>query len=212
MSETKFKFKNLKKETLDKLTALAEAFNIIQPVNPVPVPSTPAPEVKKFGEGKLKDGTVIKWEGEALAVGVPVMVIDPANPNGFLPHPDASIELEDGTKITVKDGKVSELTPAQAPAVDPNAGAMSAMVAQMSKELSEVKSQFAAVTKEKTELEVKLSAQITEAKKETADTKQLVKQLFELVQEMIETPQAEPIVKPENKLSKKEVLRQKLQA
>src|SRR3989304_4899553 len=102
-----------KKEALKKFLAevpnakevwlkLKEQFNlvpaIIPPVVTNPIVTPPA----KFGEGKLKDSTVIQWEGDTLVEGVAVSVIDPQNPGGFLPIPDGDYEMDNGTKFSIK--------------------------------------------------------------------------------------------------------------
>lgn len=57
-------------------------------------------------EAKLSDGlTVIKWDGE-LAAGTAILVV---SEEGLTPAPDGSHELENGTKIEVKDGLVESV-------------------------------------------------------------------------------------------------------
>jgi preprotein translocase subunit YajC len=62
-----------------------------------------------FVEAKLADGTVIKVEGDNLAEGAKVVVVQE---DAEVPAPDGVHELEDGTKVETKDGiivKVEEV-------------------------------------------------------------------------------------------------------
>ena len=52
-----------------------------------------------FETAMLKDGTIVKWEGE-LAVGTAILV---ETAEGDIPAPDATHELEDGTLVTTHD-------------------------------------------------------------------------------------------------------------
>ena len=73
-----------------------------------------------FVEAKLKDGTVVKVEGDSLAEGAAVKVVTQDMPDG-VPAPDGVHILDDGTEIETKDGmivSVKEMVDAQ---VDPNA-------------------------------------------------------------------------------------------
>lgn len=72
---------------------------------------------ERFAEVKTSDGIVLKIDGE-VAVGSNVIVV---TEEGDIPAPDGVYELEDGTKIMVKDGmieKVGEEDPAE-PVVEP---------------------------------------------------------------------------------------------
>ena len=60
----------------------------------------------KFNSYKIKEnGNEIITEGD-LAVGEPIYII---NKDGQIPAPDGEFELEDTTKITIKDGKVQKI-------------------------------------------------------------------------------------------------------
>lgn len=74
---------------------------------------------QKFKEAKLKDGvTIIKYDGDMPAVGMPVMTI---TEQGELPLPDGEYEMEDGAMMVIVNGVVSEIKPAEAAPADPNA-------------------------------------------------------------------------------------------
>jgi major membrane immunogen (membrane-anchored lipoprotein) len=60
----------------------------------------------KFNSYKIKEnGNEIITEGD-LAVGEPIYII---NKDGQIPAPDGEFELDDTTKITIKDGKVQKI-------------------------------------------------------------------------------------------------------
>lgn len=56
-----------------------------------------------FVEAKLKDGTVVKVEGDSLAEGAAVKVITEEMPDGIA-APDGVHMLEDGSEVETKDG------------------------------------------------------------------------------------------------------------
>jgi hypothetical protein len=58
-----------------------------------------------FVEAKLKDGTIVKVEGESLAEGAAVKVVTEDMPDG-IPAPDGVHMLEDGTEIETKEGLI----------------------------------------------------------------------------------------------------------
>ena len=67
---------------------------------------------EKFLDAKLKDGTVIKVEGEELVEGAKVVVV---TEEGEVPAPDGVHELEDGSKVETKEGIVAKI---EAPAME----------------------------------------------------------------------------------------------
>ena len=58
-----------------------------------------------FVEAKLKDGTVVKVEGDGLAEGAAVKVVTADMPDGIA-APDGVHTLEDGTEVETKDGLI----------------------------------------------------------------------------------------------------------
>jgi hypothetical protein len=58
-----------------------------------------------FIEAKLKDGTIVKVEGEGLAEGAAVKVVTEDMPDGIA-APDGVHSLEDGTEVETKDGLI----------------------------------------------------------------------------------------------------------
>lgn len=77
------------------------------------------PEIKKilFGEdkprvfkdAKLKDGTIVRYDGETPVQGAPVFVI---TAEGELPAPTGEHMMEDGSILVVQDGVIMEVKPA----------------------------------------------------------------------------------------------------
>ena len=70
-----------------------------------------------FLEAKLVDGTVVKVEGDSLVEGAAVKVV---SDQGEIPAPDGVHELEDGTKVEVKEGKISSVKAPEAPLENPD--------------------------------------------------------------------------------------------
>lgn len=203
------KFNNIPNELKDKFKSLLQEFNLMPAaVTPAPV-VTPNPAPAVFGEGQLEDGSKVKWEGDMLAVGVPVLVVDPANPEGYLPIPDGEYKMVDGTSFKTEAGKVTELTPVEvvAPVVPP-APEMQVAMTKVEAELKEVKENFSKVNQEKSEL----AKQIETANANTETLRKQVAEIFSLVGQMIDLPSETPIQTPASNpsnLTKKEKLLQK---
>ena len=89
------------KEGIEKLKGLIDKFNV------EPIVSTE----QSFTEAKLMDGvTIVQYDGEELAQGMPVNVV---TPEGILPMPDGEYYLEDGSKLVVMGGLVAEYEKAE---------------------------------------------------------------------------------------------------
>lgn len=74
----------------------------------------------KFASYKSVEGLELKVEGDALEVGMPIYVI---TPEGELPAPEGDFELDNGMKVSVKEGAISDIMTAEvaAPEVAPEA-------------------------------------------------------------------------------------------
>ena len=82
------------KEGIEKLKGLIEKFNV-----------EPVSTEQSFTEAKLMDGvTIVQYDAEELAQGVPVNVV---TPEGILPMPDGNYVMEDGSKLHVMGGLVA---------------------------------------------------------------------------------------------------------
>jgi hypothetical protein len=111
------------RQALEKLNKLQEALKIKLAADPAP--GDPAPEGKTLN---AKDGSVYKTIGEP-AEGMEIMMV---GTDGEVPAPDGAIELEDGSVINVKDGKIESITASPLgpdPAPADNAAKMQALMA-----------------------------------------------------------------------------------
>lgn len=82
------------KEGIEKLKGLIEKFNV-----------EPIATEQSFTEAKLMDGvTIVQYDAEELAQGIPVNVV---TPEGILPMPDGNYVMEDGSKLHVMGGLVA---------------------------------------------------------------------------------------------------------
>lgn len=161
-------------------------------VAPTPAPVVDAVAPATFGEAKLMDGTVIKYDTETLGVGSVVMVV---TESGELPAPDGEHELENGDKIYITNGVVDKVEPkavdaapavvepmAQAPATNPLVDALKALM----------DGKFEAHAKEVNDLKAVVAEQ----------TKAL--QAFQsFFNNLVDVPTGTPVVKEENFTSKK---------
>ena len=174
--------------TPEQKVALKAEFNAL-PVIPTPTPeATPAPAV--FGEGKLMDGTIVKYDTEVLGVGSIVTVV---TESGELPAPDGEHELENGDKIYIVSGKVDKIEPKIVEEVvveTPMAQAPTNPLIDALKALMEGK--FEAQNKEVENLKGIVAEQ--------AKALEAFKSLFS---SLVETPTGSPVIKDEVFLSKR---------
>lgn len=163
-------------------------------------------EQQKFMDAKLADGTMISIEGEALAQGVPVMVMTEA---GAAPIPDGEYTLEDGTVFTVAGGTVAEVkapaatteqemnqdATAAAPAA-PSAPNPSQIIERIEKEMIfEKVSKIEALESQVADLVTKFAAieqENAELKADKAKFSATIEKLNQAVTELGEAPQ-EPV-------------------
>ncbi len=129
-----------------------------------------------FMEAKLKDGTIVQYEGE-LNVGTKLNVIDAGGQ--VAPAPDGTHELEDGTLVTVTGGFVTELkVPEGEPTVEVEVEA--AAPVKMEDVEAAIATALANINKDKVEkLEAELSAQSA-----------LIKDMFAVIEKLAEEPTA----------------------
>lgn len=162
-------------------------------IAPVPAPVVDAVAPATFGEAKLMDGTVIKYNTEVLGVGSAITVV---TESGELPAPDGEHELENGDKITTTNGIVDKIDAKviEAPAVvEPMAAAPvsapSNPLVDALKALMDGK--FEAHTKEVNDLKAVVAEQ----------TKAL--QAFQsFFNNLVDIPTGEPVIKEDDFLSK----------
>jgi hypothetical protein len=134
----------------------------------------------KFMEGKLKDGTIVQYEGE-LNVGTALNVIDAG---GVLaPAQDATHELEDGTLVTtvggfITDIKVPESTDGEAP-VEVNVEASAPI--KMEDVEAAIATALANINKD----------EVTALKTELAAQSSLIKDMFAVIEKIAESTEGE---------------------
>lgn len=138
-----------------------------------------------FETAMLKDGTIVKWEGE-LSVGTIVMV---ETAEGDIPAPNATHELEDGTLVTTLDGIVTEIVKPEmeAPEVEIEVVATEefATVSHFNEVVESLESKISALT-----------ASIESLVAERVSHKEAMSKVVELVEKVIDLPSEEPTKKP----------------
>lgn len=173
--------------TPEQKVALKAEFNAL-PNIPTPAP-VEAPVASVFGEGKLMDGTVIKYDTETLAVGSVVTVV---TPEGELPAPDGEHELENGDKIYITGGKVEKIEPKMqdaAPAPVEQSAPVNPLIDAL-KQLMEGK--FEAQNKE-----------VENLKSIVAEQAKALEAFKSFFNSLVELPTGEPVVKEDQFLSKR---------
>jgi hypothetical protein len=107
---------------------------------------------KKPLEVKTKDGKIFSIEGELKAESV----IKEATPEGLVDVADGEYELEDGTKIKVVGGKISEVAAKATDNTNTVPAEMAKVIAQLSEQKNAIEVKFEAQTKEIDELKKQL--------------------------------------------------------
>jgi hypothetical protein len=137
-----------------------------------------------FETAMLKDGTIVKWEGE-LSVGTIVMV---ETAEGDILAPDATHEIEDGTLVTTLDGVVTEI-------VKPEMETPEVEISVEAEEFATV-SHFNEVVESLESKIAQLTASIESLVSERVSHKEAMSKVVELVEKMIDLPSDEPTLKP----------------
>jgi hypothetical protein len=137
-----------------------------------------------FETAMLKDGTIVKWEGE-LSVGTIVMV---ETAEGDIPAPDATHEIEDGTLVTTLDGVVTEI-------VKPEMETPEVEISVEAEEFATV-SHFNEVVESLESKIAQLTASIESLVSERVSHKEAMSKVVELVEKMIDLPSDQPTKKP----------------
>ena len=183
--------KMLTPEQKAELKAHVEKFNVAAPVV-VPVVQEP---VKMGGETKLVDGTVVKYDTPTLAVGSVVTIV---TPDGELPAPDGSHNLEDGTMIEVAGGKVTGI---ELPEVEtPEAPQMPSMPTAPTPVQNAINPQFESEVKESFNA---VKAENESLKAELAKLSSDIETIKAFFNTLVEIPTATPVEAQENKFASK---------
>lgn len=160
---------------------------VITEVAPPPPPNvtTPIPVASTFTDYKLVDGTAISID--KLEVGGLVTI-------GGTPAPVGEYALEDGSKITVDaGGTITVVTPAMAP-VDMSTPEA---IQKLEKEIDEIKTTQSGVT-----TQIGLQKQeLDQANKKIIEQSTMLRQMFELMQEVVGLPTGDPPVSGRKKFS-----------
>ena len=179
-------------EAIEKLSGLVSKFN-----------AEPTTE-QTFIDAKLMDGTIIRYE--SLEVGMPLLVIDEAG--NELPAPDGEHELEDGTKVTVEAGIITEVASKEEEAPEEEEAPIEqpmAAVETVSKE------DFETLKNEVADLKTKFEEFSTTNETLSADNiamKEIVKETFAIVEKLANVPSQNPITVRSNNPFKKSVTRE----
>ena len=179
-------------EAIEKLSGLVSKFN-----------AEPTTE-QTFIDAKLMDGTIIRYE--SLEVGMPLMVIDEAG--NELPAPDGEHELEDGTKVTVEAGIITEVASKEEEAPEEEEAPIEqpmAAVETVSKE------DFETLKNEVADLKSKFEEFSTTNETLSADNiamKETVKETFSIVEKLANVPSQNTITVRSNNPFKKSVTRE----
>jgi hypothetical protein len=181
-------------EAIEKLSGLVSKFN-----------AEPTTETKEtFIDAKLMDGTIIRYE--SLEVGMPLLVIDEAG--NELPAPDGEHELEDGTKVTVEAGIITEVASKEEEAPEEEEAPIEqpmAAVETVSKE------DFETLKNEVAELKTKFEEFSTINETLSADNiamKEIVKETFSIVEKLANVPTENPVSVRSNNPFKKTISRE----
>jgi len=179
-------------EAIEKLSGLVSKFN-----------AEPTTE-QTFIDAKLVDGTIIRYE--KLEVGMPLLVIDEAG--NELPAPDGEHELEDGTKVTVESGIITEIATKEeeAPEVEemPIEQPMAAVETISKEEFEALKSEVDSLKtlfEEFTKANESLSA-------DNVAMKEIVKETFSIVEKLAKVPSDNPVSVRSNNPFKKTISRE----
>ena len=180
-------------EAIEKLSGLVSKFNA----------DTTTETKETFIDAKLIDGTIIRYE--SLEVGMPLMVIDETG--NELPAPDGEHELEDGTKVTVESGIITEVASKEEEAPEEKMPIEQPMAAveTVSKE------DFETLKNEVADLKTKFEEFSTINETLSADNiamKEIVKETFSIVEKLANVPSQNPITVRSNNPFKKSVTRE----
>ena len=179
-------------EAIEKLSGLVSKFN-----------AEPTTE-QTFIDAKLMDGTIIRYE--SLEVGMPLMVIDEAG--NELPAPDGEHELEDGTKVTVESGIITEVESKEEEAPEAEEAPIEQPMAAVE---SVSKEDFESLKNEVSDLKSKFEEFSKSNETLSADNialKEIVKETFSIVEKLANVPSENPVAIRSNNPFKKSISRE----
>lgn len=140
---------------------------------------------------KLSDGLEIRWNGE-LVNGTDVVVV---NPEGIEPLKDGNHELEDGTILTIADGKIQAVTQAT---IVPD------MDTEFKTQIEGLTAEIEALKATLTSVQASAETQATESTQAVAELKEAFSKALELIEAINVTPVVATPAPVNNQFSKKE--------
>ena len=156
----------------EKIEAIKALMGIKFEGAPAPIEQAAAEGAPTYeNSATTKTGELDQWNGE-LAVGTELYCV---TPTGIMPCEDGVEEFEDGTLVTVSQGKVTAITPA-AENVAPEAGIGEDMAKKFNEDLESLKSEFTSAIdtlKQSTEQLHKENANLREAFSKTVELVEL---------------------------------------
>ena len=160
-------------------------------VAPTPAPVVDVVAPATFGEAKLMDGTVIKYDTEVLAVGSTVTVV---TESGELPAPNGEHELENGDKIYITDGKVDKI----------ETKAMDVPVVPVAQEAAPVTNPLVDALKALMDGKFEAHAkEVNDLKAVVAEQTKALQAFQSFFNNLVDIPTGEPVIKEEGFMSKK---------
>lgn len=131
----------------------------------------------QFKEAKLKDGTIVQYEGE-LNVGTALNVIDAGGQ--ISPAPDGTHELEDGTLVTTAEGVVADIkVPEQTVEVEvETANVEPVKMEDVTKAIQDALAEYS-------------NKQVVELQAQVKEQDSLIKDMFAVIEKIAEQPDGE---------------------
>lgn len=130
----------------------------------------------QFKEAKLKDGTIVQYEGE-LNVGTALNVIDAGGQ--ISPAPDGTHELEDGTLVTTAEGVVADIkVPEPTVEVEVEATEMPVKMEDVTKAIQDALAEYS-------------NKQVVELQSQVKEQDSLIKDMFAVIEKIAEQPDGE---------------------
>lgn len=156
-------------------------------------------EDRKFKDAKMKDGTIIRYDGETPAQGMPLFVV---TEGGEIAAPTGDYLMEDGAVIMAIDGVITEVKPA-APESAPKPEEMQESEEDRIKKVIEtkVKEQYFSLEEKITALETKNTELAGKLEAYKMASEKTVTLLEEFSAAPSETPTEKPSSQPNFKLS-----------
>jgi len=146
----------------------------------------PLDSTVEMKEMTLEDGTKIKVSGEFVEGSLITIVQVDGNE---IPAPDGELVLEDGTVITIKDGVIASILPAEKEEVKEEEVGMQEQFDALTVSYSELKSKYDELLKATTDNKFS----VEKFRKDLKDLQEIQKQTFAVVEQLAGLPSEAPI-------------------